>query len=199
MRVLSVAGFCLVLSVSASMTAQAADSSDVRLYRYVDSRGVTVLDRQGVPPEYVGKGYQVLNSQGRVIQVVPPAPTAEQARQAEVEKAQADADAQLLHLYSSPEDVDRARARKLAEVDTLIGMAQGNVQSLAAQQRNLQGQAADHERAGHPVPQPLIDHLHDLRDQQQNLNVQIQRYQETRRQAEAEFAQDRARLVILLK
>jgi hypothetical protein len=36
--------------------------SGIVLYRYVDSRGVTVLDRQGVPPEYVGKGYEVLQS-----------------------------------------------------------------------------------------------------------------------------------------
>lgn len=193
---LAVAGFCLALNAS---MVQAADASGVQFYRYIDARGVTVLDRQGVPPEYVGKGYEVLNAQGRVIRTVPPALTAEQARQAQAEKAQADADAQLLSLYSSPEDVDRALARKLAEVDALIGMAQGNVQSLASQQRNLQGQAADHERAGHPVPQALVDQLDDLRDQQQDLNVQIQRYQEVRRQTEAEFAQDRARVVKLLQ
>ena len=27
------------------------------LYRYVDDKGVTVLSRQGVPPEFIGKGY----------------------------------------------------------------------------------------------------------------------------------------------
>lgn len=197
--VLAVAGFCLSLSTLTPSMAQAAEAPGVQLYRYVDSRGVTVLDRQGVPPEYVGKGYQVLNAQGRVIKTVPPAPTAEQARQARADQAQADADWQLLNLYSSPEDVDRALARKLAEVDALIGMAQGNVQSLAVQQRNLQGQAADHERAGHPVPQVLIDQLDDLRSQQQGLSLQIQRYQEARRQAEADFAQDRVRLIKLLK
>ena len=197
--VLAVAGFWLSLGALTSTVIQAAEAPAVQFYRYVDSRGVTVLDRQGVPPEYAGKGYEVLNGQGRVIKTVPPAPTAEQARQARVDQAQADADSQLLNLYSSPEDVDRALTRKLAEVDALIGMAQGNVQSLAVQQRNLQGQAADHERAGHPVPQPLIDQLDDLRSQQQGLSLQIQRYQEARRQAEADFAQDRARLVKLLK
>jgi hypothetical protein len=199
MRVLSVAGLCLFVTVSTSTVAQAADASGVRLYRYIDNRGVTVLDRQGVPPEYVGKGYEVLNSQGRVVQVVPPAPTAEQARQAEAEKAQADADAQLLHLYSSLEDVDRAKARKLAELDALIGVAQGNLRGFVVQQRSLQSQAADLERAGRPVPKTLIDQLDDLRDQQQGVNLQIERYRELRRQAEADFARDRARVALLLK
>ena len=48
------------------------------LYRYVNDKGVIVLDRQGVPPEYIGKGYDVLSDQGRVVRVVPPAPTAEE-------------------------------------------------------------------------------------------------------------------------
>lgn len=76
--VLSVLGFWLALGMLAPLLAQAADAPEARLYRYVDSRGVTVIDTQGVPPDYVAKGYEVLNGRGRVIQVVPPAPTAEQ-------------------------------------------------------------------------------------------------------------------------
>ena len=64
-----------------SFGAQAAPGGAVELYRYVNDKGVVVLDRQGVPPQYIGKGYQVLNDQGRVIRTVPPAPTAEELRQ----------------------------------------------------------------------------------------------------------------------
>jgi hypothetical protein len=173
---------------------RAADGPVMQLYRYVDSRGVTVLDRQGVPPEYVAKGYEVLNAQGRVVQVVPPAPTTEQIRQAEAARTQAAADAQLMSLYGSVDDVDRLKARKLAELDALVGVVQGNIQGLAAQQRNLQGQAADQERAGRPVPQTLIDQLDDLRRQQQRLQNDIARYQADRIKAEADFATDRARV-----
>jgi hypothetical protein len=173
---------------------RAADGPGMQLYRYVDSRGVTVLDRQGVPPEYVAKGYEVLNAQGRVVQVVPPAPTTEQIRQAEAARTQAAADAQLMSLYGSVDDVDRVKARKLAELDALVGVVQGNIQGLAAQQRSLQGQAADQERAGRPVPQTLIDQLDDLRRQQQRLQNDIARYQSDRIKAEADFAADRARV-----
>jgi hypothetical protein len=195
-------GLCLLLSAGCVAGVQADESSGMVLYRYVDSRGVTVLDRQGVPAEYAGKGYEVLNQRGRVIQAVPPAPTADEAREAQAAaqaaKVQSDADAQLLHLYSSVTDVDRARTRKLAELDALISVAQGNIQGLTTQQGALQSQAADQERAGRQVPQSLIDQMNDVRDQQQNLKVDILRYQTARQQADAEFAQDRARLQHLL-
>ena len=194
-------GLSLLLSVGCTAGVQADDGPGIMFYRYIDSRGVTVMDRQ-VPAEYSGKGYEVLNQRGRVIQVVPPAPTAAEIREAQAAaqaaKVQADADAQLLHLYSSLADVDRARTRKLAELDALISVAQGNIQNLSTQQGALQGQAADQERAGRQVPQSLIDQMSDVRDQQQTLKADILRYQATRKQADADFAQDRARLQQLL-
>ncbi|MCI8208648.1 hypothetical protein AUC61_03795 [Pseudomonas sp. S25] len=187
---------CLLLAlvISPFAATHAAETPQPLLYRYVDSRGVTVLDRQGVPPEYVAKGYEVLNAQGRVVQVVPPPPTADEIHQAQAKKAQANADAQLLNLYSNVEDVDRAKARKLSELDALIALAQGNLKGLNTQQATLQGQAADLERAGKTVPQSLIEQMSDLRDQQHNLDLNIQRYQQARAQADTAFTQDRARI-----
>lgn len=198
-RVVQAAGLALLLGSVVQGAVQAAEAPEVLLYRYVDNRGVTVMDRQGVPPEYVGKGYQVLNAQGRVVQVVAPAPSAEQIRQAEAAKVQAGADAQLLRQYRSVDDVDRAKTRKLAEIDALIGVAQGNIQGLAAQQASLQGQAADLERGGRPVPQSLVDQMSDLRDQQTALKAEISRYQDARQQAQADFTQLRVRISSLLQ
>ena len=169
------------------------------LYRYVDGKGVTVLSRQGVPPEHIAKGYEILNDQGRVLRVIPPAPTAEEYAQMQTQKRQAAKDAQLLRLYAGPEDVDRARERKLGELDGVIGVARGNVQSLRLQQANLQSQAAEHERAGRQVPAELIAQIEDLKSEQQRILRDVTRHQEMRREAEAGFAQDRLRLVELFK
>lgn len=57
------------------------------LYRYVDDKGTTVLSRQGVPPEHISKGYEVLNDQGRVVKVIPPAPSAEEMKHILAERA----------------------------------------------------------------------------------------------------------------
>lgn len=174
-----------------------ADAAE--LYRYVDDQGVVVISRQGVPPEFIAKGYEVLNDQGRVVRVIPPAPSAEEMQRLLADKARARSDAQLLRLYASPEDVDRARERKLAELDGLIGVARGNLQSVRSQQANLQSQAAEHERAGRAVPEHLLAQIDNQQAEQQRLQKDIQRYQEVRKQAEAGFAADRTRLGELLE
>lgn len=173
-------------------------ASAAEMYRYTNAQGITVIDRQGVPSEFIAKGYEVLNEQGRVVRVVPPAPTAEEMQKILADRERAKSDAQLLRLYSSLEDVDRAQARKLAELDGLIGVAKGNLQSVRQQQANLQKQAADQERAGREVPKPLLDQITSQRDEQVRIKKDIERYQATRTQAQSSFAADRARVGQLL-
>lgn len=191
-------GFTLTVSLLLSAAVSAADSSGVRLYRYVDAKGVTVLDRQGVPPDLIYKGYEVLNDQGRVVQVVAPAPSLEERQRALADKARASSDTQLLRLYSTTDDVDRAKARKLAELDGVITVARGNLASLKTQQGNLQGQAADMERAGKQVPDHLVAQIENIKAEQVGAEADIQRYLAGRKQAEASFDADRARLQTLL-
>lgn len=171
--------------------------SAAEMYRYVDEHGVIVIDRLGVPPEHVARGYEVLNEQGRVISVVPPAPSAEERQRLAEEKAKASSDAQLLRIYSEVGDVDRARDRKLAELDGAISVAQSNLQSLRTQQGNLQSKAADFERAGRKVPEHLLVQIENLKIEQAGVEKDIERYRETRVSEEAAFAADRARLLQL--
>ncbi|MNO67040.1 hypothetical protein D3C76_578430 [compost metagenome] len=189
-----------LLGCSLTFAALAAEqgSIPVEMYRYINDKGVTVIDRLGVPPQYIGKGYEVLNEQGRVIRVVPPAPTAEEIEKRKAATAQANSDAQLLRLYTSVEDVDRARERKLSELDGLTSVAKGNLQSVKTQQANLQSQAADQERAGRQVPDHLIDQLNMLKTEEKRLQQDLRHYQQLRTKANSTFDADRARLVQLL-
>lgn len=185
-------GALLLLGMLGAMTAQA------ELYRYVDDKGVVVLDRHGVPPQYIGRGYEVLTDQGRVTQVVPPAPTAQERQRLLEAQARASSDAQLLRLYASVEDVERAKVRKLAELDSVLGITRGNLQSLRSQQANLQSQAANHERAGREVPEQLLLQIDNLRKEQASLQRDVQRYKQARKQAEVSFASERERVAELL-
>lgn len=168
------------------------------LYRYVDDHGVVVLDRHGVPPQHIGRGYQVLSEQGRVIREVPPAPTAEEFERLQADKARAVADAQLLRLYASVKDVERAEARRLAELDSVIGLTQGNLSALRDQQESLQRQAADHERAGRSVPDNLLKQINNLGKEQASLVRDLKRYEVVRATAQVSYADDRKRIAELL-
>jgi hypothetical protein len=168
------------------------------LYRYLNDKGVVVLDHQGVPPLYIGKGYDVLDGQGRLLRTIPPAPTAAERLRISQEKAQASSDNQLLRLYSSLEDVDRARERKLAELDGAIGSARSNLQSLRTQQANFQSQAAELERSGRVVPESLLVQISNLKAEQESRLKDIARFTLIRQQADAGFTEDRARLALLL-
>lgn len=106
----------------------AADAQNI--YRYQDSTGRTVFNAT-IPPEYVSNGYTILNAQGQVVEVVPPAPTADElaAREAETEarraeeealRRQMEADSLLLRLYRSPAEIERKRDERLKQLDAQI-------------------------------------------------------------------------------
>jgi len=196
----SVLGLLLIATAVAPAAAQPSQQKTAvptELYRYTDKNGRVVLDRLGVPPEYVSQGYEVLNDKGRVIRVVPPAPSLEERQRQAEEKAKASSDAQLLRIYSEPADVDRALERKLAELDGLISVAQSNLHSLRTQQANLQAKAADFERSGGQVPEHLLVQIDNLKIEQAGVEKDIKRYQASRKEADSSFAADRARLVEL--
>ncbi|QDD90604.1 DUF4124 domain-containing protein [Pseudomonas oryzihabitans] len=169
-------------------------SPAAELYRYLDRNGTLVIDRQGVPPEYAGKGYDVLNEQGRVIRKVAPALPAAELERRERERQQAAADAQLLKLYSSVEDVDRAKTRKLAELDGLVAIKKANLDSAHQLQNQLMEQAAVQQRNGQALPADLQARLDAAAADQVRLQADLQRYAELRLSTIAAFDADRARM-----
>ncbi|MNC16814.1 hypothetical protein D3C75_646770 [compost metagenome] len=181
----------LLLALLGASTAQA------ELYRYVSQHGVVVLDSQGVPPEYVGRGYEVLDADGRVLRVVPPAPTAEELRQRAEAQRQAEADAQLRQRYASVADLEQTRRQRLRDLDALLAMAQANLQGVQGQMRARERQAAERQRAGQAVQPGLLEQLENMAGDQRRLEADLQRLQAQRTALEAEFARDRARLVEL--
>ncbi|OWL88540.1 DUF4124 domain-containing protein [Halopseudomonas aestusnigri] len=171
------------------------------LYRYTDDNGVVVLDRQ-VPPRFIANGYEVLDSNGRVKQVIPPAPTAEerqaQRREQEARRKQDAEDATLLRLYSSVADLDRAQARQLQQLDNQIAVARANIAELQVERETLRSQAADLERAGRKVEQGIIDQLATVDAETRRQQQRIERTQADIEAVKADYASQRARLAVLL-
>nr|MBF0682779.1 DUF4124 domain-containing protein [Pseudomonas sp.] len=80
----------------------------------------------------------------------------------------------------------------------VIGISRGNLQALRAQQENLQGQAANHERAGRAVPETLLVQINNLGREQASLQRDIERFLRARQEAENSFARDQVRVAELL-
>ena len=144
-------------------------SMAIELFKYVNEDGVTVLDSK-IPPRYVRSGYTIISSDGRVLEVVDRALSDEEIlerdRLAALEQKmqharqeQEAADANLMRLYSIPEDVIRARDSKLATINGFIKSIRANLQRLVTQKRQFEAAAADVERAGGTISQENIDRI----------------------------------------
>lgn len=176
----------------------AASAHAVKYYRYVDDSGVTVLSRQGVPAEHIAKGYDVLNEHGRVVRTVPRAPTAAEHQQMQEERKQAEYDRHLLRLYSTPHDVDRARERKLTEINGLAALVQGNLHSVSANKADLLRKAANMERSGKDVPADLLRRIDEIEQDEARYQQDLLRYAEKIADIKQSFAQDKQRVIELL-
>ncbi|NLY57252.1 MAG: DUF4124 domain-containing protein [Gammaproteobacteria bacterium] len=176
-----------------------ADAAE--LYRYVNDKGVTVLDRS-VPPQYVSRGYEVLDRDGRVKQVVPAAPSPEERQAQRVaeqeQQRQRSADETLLRLYSSVDDLNRAQARQIQQIGSLIASAEAGLLTLQSQRDEVQSRAASQERAGREVDQQLLQRLQAIEAEQQRLERQIARHQQEIERVNQTFAARRERLAQLL-
>ena len=182
--------------LGAAMSAEAAE-----LYRYINDKGVTVLDRS-VPPQFVSRGYEVLDRDGRVKQVVPAALSPEQ-RQAQREAEQARqrqraSDETLLRLYSSVADLDRAHSRQVQQIEGLIGTAEVGLLTLRSQRDEVQSRAASQERAGREVDAELLRQLDHIASEQGRLERQIANSRQEIESVNSAFASRRERLAQLL-
>ena len=155
-----------LLLLLALSTGQAASRAAEYLYRYIDDQGVTVIN-YSIPPQFVHKGYEILNRDGSVHKVVPRSLTdeemADRSSKAYQDRVAADEserlrkwDESLLLRYSSIEDIEAARTRSLSELRIRINILRSNVRSLKNQVESNQSRAADIERSGGSVPVELV-------------------------------------------
>tara|TARA_R110002020_G_scaffold48287_3_gene137786 strand:+ start:1559 stop:2164 length:606 start_codon:yes stop_codon:yes gene_type:complete len=187
--------------VIAGLLICSAAFGQAQLYRYVDDKGVTVLGNR-VPPEFVSRGYEVLDSNGRVREVIPAAPTAEELKAnraaREAQDRQRQSDTTLLRLYSSQADLDRAHARQLAQIESLIQAARSEIDGVQDQREGLQERAAVQERAGREIDPQILQHLAHADAETQRLERLIEAKQAEIKEVRANFVHQRARLGYLL-
>ncbi len=163
------AGPVAALGLAAILATAPAAAQD-RMYRYTSADGHKVIAYQ-VPPEYVAGGYEILNRDGTLLDVVPPqldesGEDAQARRAREAEEARLRAwDESLLLRYSSLEDIEAARERALRDLRIRVSILTSKLSSLKSQIENYQALAADQERSGQAVDAAYIDGVRDLREE----------------------------------
>jgi len=153
----------------------AALAKGPKLYRYRNHESVVVVGYQ-VPADLVKGGYEVLNDEGMVIEVVPRALTPEeleakdarekQEKAAEQEQARLrEWDENLLLRYSTVMDIEAARNRALQDFRIRVSILKGNRRSLKQKVENLQSDAANMERRGMTVDVERLRAIEDMQDE----------------------------------
>lgn len=137
--------------------------AQAQYYRYVNEDGVKVMGHS-IPPQYVKNGYEIVSTQGRVLEVVEPAPDPEFVEQ-ERAKAELKAEYDLLaRRYSTVRDIEAAKQRKLVHVDASILLVDNSIENIQEEIDDITTRAAGFERAGKEVPSNILDTLAALNE-----------------------------------
>lgn len=185
----------LLLAPALAAGATAADDGryQTHLYRYKGADGTVAISNR-LTTQAIHSGYQVLDTSGRVLKTVAPAPPesrderrrAAQARQAAAEQARRDKE--LLELYGRPQDAERARDRQIEALRLKVSYANNAVRRLEEKRDKEVHAAARAERAGRKVPartrEAIARYNRQIREKQAN----IKQYQSEMEQVRQQFA-----------
>ncbi len=151
-----------------------------QFYRYVNEHGVKVINHT-LPPEYAQNGYEILSVSGQVIEVVAPAPSEGEVAREYAEQALREKYEVLKRRYSSLDEIERAKMRRLENINTNISILRGNIGSINIRIENLMSQAAEMERIGKQVSARVLQQLADAKAEltvaENALSIRLGEYQ----------------------
>ncbi len=191
------------LSLICPLLAAAAPAVEQKvIYRYKNDKGITVLD-SAIPPEYVSGGYEVMSLGGKVLKVVPPALTGEEAERARImrlaREERAKADLELRRSYSNVKDIDAAKLRNLASIKGNLDILEANLASARNRLQDSQSKAAAMERGGRALTPDILSNIANLEQEQINIQEQIKQRKLEYQQVSDKFDADRQRFIEISK
>lgn len=176
------------------------------VYRFnVDGQ---IIIKDYVPAELAPLGYQVLNAQGMVVRTVARELTAneiaerdrkielERKRQARIDERKK-ADRDLLRLFATVDDVDRALTRKSEEVLTHIELQKRRIVDVQGKLESAQQVAANIERRGQAVSPDLKLEIEQYQQAIQDNELGIEQRYKSLKALEDEYAAFRYRVNVL--
>jgi hypothetical protein len=149
------------LVITLAMGASSLIAGEVLFYRYVDTKGVTVISSK-IPPKYVTKGYDVITHDGRLVERIAPELSQEQKTKLELDKQKSLYLAELFKRYSTAFDIEEAKQRKLMDNKNAIAILGRNVEKIDSEINRYQAMAAADERGGREVSEDTLNAISKL-------------------------------------
>ena len=131
------------------------------IFRYKNDAGVKVTTYV-LPPEASGKGYEIINDKGDILETVKPAPTESEKKAFLSAIEQEKYDKTLILKYGSLAELMKAQKRLNAELDSKMSVLRGNFSNIKSQIDAEQVKAANIERQGRAVPESSLTMLEAL-------------------------------------
>jgi hypothetical protein len=198
-RLVLVASIAFSLGLIGPAIAQKTVSSGIQ-YRWVDASGLPHYT-DSLTNDAVKYGYEVINSNGMVVQHVGRALTqteraaadkqaADEAAKKHVIDEQKRADMQLLNTYPDEDALKLQQQEVLDSLDAQMSTTRANLHSQDAALTDLLNRAADAERAKQPVPKFLTDQISSERNVVANERALLERQKTARDATVQQQAQD---------
>ena len=199
--------FSIPIALFVAMLLVSVSTQADNLYRYKNDVGGTVVDWR-VPPEFAGRGYEVLNAQGQVVEVVPRQLSSGELQnkdlvkrlqqEATVERARlAKWDKFLLLRYSTAEDIDAARDRALRDLKIRLSILASNQRTARNRLESVLARVADMERRGDVPLEQDLDAIAALRADIANTGRAIKEREAQVLEVTDSFDEDRSRFIQL--
>lgn len=184
-----VVGFFVVFFFNMTSVNTLASSSERVFYRYLNEQGVRVINFS-IPPQYVKNGYDILNLQGQVISKVERQKTKEElALEIKAQRIK-EIERNLLRRYSSSDELEEAKQRRLSEVTAQIRMVEGNIALLTNQLNRERMRAAQKERSGKAVPESIQINIKVFESKRSDARRRVARLKQNYNDVEGMFERD---------
>ena len=199
--------FSIPIALFVAMLLVSVSTQADNLYRYKNDVGGTVVDWR-VPPEFAGRGYEVLNAQGQVVEVVPRQLSSGELQnkdlvkrlqqEAKFERARLAKWAKFLLLrYSTVEDIDAARDRALRDLKIRLSILASNQRTARNRLESVLARVADMERRGDVPLEQDLDAIAALRADIANTGRAIKEREAQVLEVTDSFDEDRSRFIQL--
>jgi hypothetical protein len=173
-----------------------------QFYRWTDEDG-NLFVQSYIPPEYVSKGYEIVDESGTLLKKVEPQISEAEKLAKETSRInkemQRARDEELLKFYRSPADVDRAMSTWLSRMDMEIRVKKNRIRIKESEFAKLQEKAANQERSGQEVDADIEEQMKAINLEIEQFNLEIRQVELRQDESRSEFLLDRERMVVLWK